>query len=232
MRYLIIGLGIYGSNLAIDLTNMGAEVVGADIRPSNVEAIKEYVSTAYIVDGTDETSLGVLPLKNIDIAIVAIGENFGASIKTVAILKKHGVKCIYARAIDQLHQSILEGLNVQRILKPEQRAASDLVSELGLGTSVKSMKVDDDSYVMRFDVPEFLTGTSYSKLIQDGLCGLRIIAATRPKQKTNILGISTSSAALLDISASEATVEAGDQILCFGTKNDYRNLYKHIDANQ
>ena len=141
MKYLIIGLGIYGSNLAIDLTEMGAEVIGADIRPSNVEAIKEYVSTVYIVDSTDETALGVLPLKNIDIAIVAIGENFGASIKTVALLKKHEVKCIYARAIDSLHQSILEGLHVQRILKPEQRAATDLVSELGLGTSIKKQSI-------------------------------------------------------------------------------------------
>ena len=230
MRYLIIGLGIYGSNLATDLTDMGAEVIGADIRPANVEAIKEYVSTAYIVDATDETSLGVLPLKNIDIAIVAIGENFGASIKTVAILKKHGVKCIYARAIDQLHQSILEGLNVQRILKPEQRAASDLVSELGLGSQVKSMQVDSESYVMRFDAPQFLTGISYAKIAEEGLYGLKLIAATRPKQKTNLLGLKVEEMEQIAISDAEAFVNDGDQLLCFGRKSDFRNLYKHIET--
>lgn len=46
MRYLIIGLGIYGSNLARDLTDMGHEVIGADIRSANVEAVKDYISTA------------------------------------------------------------------------------------------------------------------------------------------------------------------------------------------
>ncbi len=53
MRYRIIGLGIYGSNLARDLTDMGHEVIGADIRAANVEAIKDYISTAYILDSTD-----------------------------------------------------------------------------------------------------------------------------------------------------------------------------------
>ena len=42
MRYLIIGLGIYGSNLALDLTNQGHEVIGADNRQANIDAIKEY----------------------------------------------------------------------------------------------------------------------------------------------------------------------------------------------
>lgn len=100
MRYLIIGLGIYGSNLARDLTDMGHEVIGADIRSANVEAVKDYISTAYILDSTDEPSLAALPLKNVDLVIVAIGENFGASVKTVALLRKLGIRKIYARAID------------------------------------------------------------------------------------------------------------------------------------
>ena len=56
----------------------------------DVEAIKDYISTAYIIDSTDEISLSVLPLKNVDLVIVAIGENFGASIRTVALLKNSG----------------------------------------------------------------------------------------------------------------------------------------------
>ena len=147
MRYLIIGLGIYGTNLAIDLTEMGHEVIGADIKPSIVEGIKDYISTAYIIDSTDEISLSALPLNNIDLVIVAIGENFGASIKTVALLKKLGVPHIYARAIDKLHESILEGFELDRILTPEQRAAKDLVNEMGVGSSIESLSVDDESYM-------------------------------------------------------------------------------------
>lgn len=63
MRYLIIGLGIYGTNLARDLTDLGNEVIGADVRSTNVEAIKDYISTAYTIDSTDPAALAVLPLK-------------------------------------------------------------------------------------------------------------------------------------------------------------------------
>lgn len=130
MRYLIIGLGIYGSNLALDLTKMGHEVIGADNRESIVESIKDSISTAYIIDSTDAASLQMLPLKNVDIVIVAIGENFGASVRTVALLKSLGVEHIYARAIDKLHESILEGFRVDRIITPEQRAPATLSKKL------------------------------------------------------------------------------------------------------
>ena len=164
MRYLIIGLGIYGSNLAVDLTNMGHEVIGADVNASLVEAIKDYISTAYIIDSTDEISLSVLPLKNVDLVIVAIGENFGASIRTVALLKKFGVSHIYARAIDKLHESILQGFEIDRILTPEQRAAKDLVHEMALGSDIESMNIDDDSYILKFTVPDYFIGLKYSCL--------------------------------------------------------------------
>ena len=88
MRYLIIGLGIYGSNLARDLTNMGHEVIGADRSAMLVDNIKDDISTAYVIDSTDETALSALPLSVVDLVIVAIGENFGATINTVALLKK------------------------------------------------------------------------------------------------------------------------------------------------
>lgn len=50
MKYLIIGLGIYGGNLARDLTDMGHEVIGVDLRRANVEAVKDYISTVYVID--------------------------------------------------------------------------------------------------------------------------------------------------------------------------------------
>lgn len=152
MKYLIIGLGIYGANLARDLTEMGHEVIGADDCQSNIESLKNYISTVYLIDSTEENQLAVLPLLNVDLVIVAIGENFGASIKTVALLKKAGVKHIYARAIDTLHEAILQSFEIDRIITPEQRAAEDLTHELELGTEVTTLKVDADNVVVNFAV--------------------------------------------------------------------------------
>ncbi len=240
MRYLIIGLGIYGSNLARDLTDMGHEVIGADLRATNVEAIKEYISTAYILDSTDEASLSALPLKNVDLVIVAIGENFGASVKTVALLRKIGVRKIYARAIDELHQSILEGLKVERILTPEQRAAHDLVNEMELSSTVATLRIGRDTFAMRFRAPDIFHHMRYSDITPDTLHGLRLIAAARPSSHDNILGISHDVMESLTLpdpadstrdstSGNDIRVEPGDMLLCLGTTAAYKSLFRALN---
>ena len=219
MKFLIIGLGIYGENLARDLTEMGHDVIGADICRSNVESLKNFISTVYLIDSTDENQLAVLPLLYVDLVIVAIGENFGASIKTVALLKKAGVKHIYARAIDTLHEAILSSFEIDRILTPEQRAAADLTHELELGSHVVSLRVDDDNVVVNFDVPDYLFGLEYKEL-SDKISrnyGLQLIAVSRPEESVNILGIKRPALRLIkDIS--DVTAAAGDTVTIFGLR--------------
>lgn len=227
MRYLIIGLGIYGTNLAIDLTNMGHEVIGADVNHSLVDAIKDYISTAYILDATDESALTALPLNNVDLVIVAIGENFGASIRIVALLKKLQVAHIYARAIDNLHESILESFEIDRILTPEQRAASDLVNEMGVGGNVSSLRIDDDNFILKFKVPAKFIGEPYSSLDFGKDYNLKLIAVTRLKPTRNALGIIRKRHELLD-SLENERVEADDIIICQGTAQSYRDMYRHL----
>lgn len=230
MRYLIIGLGIYGSNLAIDLTKMGHEVIGADISAEKVEAIKDYIDTTYIVDSTEESALNVLPLKNVDLVIVAIGENFGASVKTVGLLKSMGVTRIYARAIDKIHKAILDGLDIQRILTPEQRAAHDLVNEMELGTRVDSMMVDNKNYILKFELPEYFHGMTYDDLKNSNRFGLTLIAATRLEPGRNILGIKRRAAQVLDIDNDKSLrVEAGDVVVCYGSTDVYTKMFRSID---
>lgn len=231
MRYLIIGLGIYGSNLAIDLTSMGHEVIGADVSSSLVESIKDYITTAYIIDSTDELSLSALPLKTVDLVIVAIGENFGASIKTVALLKKLGVEHIYARAIDPLHESILEGFNIDRILTPEQRAASDLVHEMALGAGVQSLRVDDTHYILKFPVPDYFIGMKYSAIDFPRTYGMHLIAVTRLARSKNVLAIERDHPRIIPLQeAEDSPVEAGDVITCLGTSRSYRDLTTRIQG--
>lgn len=234
MRCLIIGLGIYGFNLAVDLTNQGHEVIGADINPSLVEGIKDYISAAYIIDSTDEAALGVLPLVGVDLVIVAIGENFGASVKTVALLKKFGVKRIYARAIDQLHESILEGLHVDRIITPEQRAADDLTQEMALGDGAEVLKVTDGSYVLKFTAPDYFVGLKYSALDMTGDFGLTLIAVVRPTESKNILGLSGKKPELLNLGSDaddELRVEKGDIFTCFGSAAAYRAMLRRVSLS-
>lgn len=228
MRYLIIGLGIYGSNLAVDLTAMGHEVIGADSDSTLVEALKEKISTAYIIDSTDETALSVLPLKTVDLVIVAIGEKFGASIKTVALLRKLGVKNIYARAVDEIHETVLQGFKVNRILTPEQRAARELTRELELDCNVDSMRIDAENYIIRFKVPEYYEGTPLSDLNFEKDFGITLVAVSRPTPRRNFLGITNNELHRLENPAPDTRLEKGDVLTVLGSQRGFRELFHHI----
>ena len=219
MRYLIIGLGIYGQNLARDLQDMGHEVVGVDSDESRVDQMKDTLATVYCVDTTEASALNVLPYKNCDLVVVCIGENFGASVKTVALLKQAGVKHIYARAIDPLNQAILECFELDRILMPEQHAAADLAREIRLGRDITTMDITDDIFMVKAPVDEYHEGKSYVDMVAEAAKTaegskdfVRIIAATRPVKRLSLLKVATFGQTMLDITDPSVIAQKGDVI--------------------
>ena len=123
MKFLIIGLGNFGSTLAQTLTDNGHQVIGIDHDSRKVELIKDRIAFAYIMDATEPLALRSLPLTDMDSVIVAIGQSMEHSLRTVAALKQLNVDNIYARALDTTHKSILEAMNVGKIFIPESYAA-------------------------------------------------------------------------------------------------------------
>ena len=158
MKYIVIGLGNYGGKLAEELTVLGHEVIGVDVREHYVDHLKDKIATAFVLDATDEIALSVLPLKSVDVVIVAIGEDLGASVRVVSLLKKNKVKHIYARAIDDVHKTVLEAFSLDRILTPEKEAARMLVQLLELNASVEPFQIDEEHYIFKFNVPAKLAG--------------------------------------------------------------------------
>lgn len=123
MKYLVIGLGNFGSTLACKLTDMGHDVIGVDSNEHRIEDIKEKIAVSYILDATEKVALRSLPLDEVDCAVVAIGQSMDTALRTVAALKELRVSQIYARALDLTHKSILEAMSVQKIFIPESFAA-------------------------------------------------------------------------------------------------------------
>ena len=228
MRYLVIGLGIYGSNLAKDLASMGHEVIGVDIKKSAVEALKNDISTVYCVDTTDAASLGVLPFKNVDLVIVAIGENFGASVKTVALLKNSGVRHIYARAADALHHSILKWFDIDRILVPEQRAANDLAMEMILGTDVMTMRVASETFVAKFRLPQYYVGKTYGDIAKSLEGMIRLVTVARSQERKSVIGINQPELETICGDYTDVAAEAGDVITCLGNRKALLKMMRQI----
>ena len=226
MKYIIIGLGNYGHVLAEELSVLGHEVIGADISESRVDSIKDKVATAFVIDATDELSLAVLPLNSVDIVIVAIGENFGASIRVVALLKQKKVQHIYARAIDAVHRSVLEAFNLEKILTPEEDAARSLVQLLDFGTNMEAFRVDSEYYVVKFSVPEKFIGYFVNELNLDEEFHLKLIGLKRANRIENCLGISLTEHSIVNELPENDKIQEGDELVCYGKYRDFQKFWK------
>lgn len=229
MKYIIIGLGNYGYRLAADLSGLGCEVIGVDVNDSKVEAIKNNVATAFTIDATDEQALSVLPLNSVDIVMVTIGENFGASVRVVALLKKLKVAHIYARAIDEVHRSVLEAFNLDRILTPEVDAAQQLIQQLEFAkVAVVSYPIENDYYVIKFALPERFIGFSYNELMWDQEFNIKIIGVIRGKSMENCLGIQITETDVTNTVSEDDEIKENDILVCYGRQTDFKRLWKKL----
>ncbi|MBN1525951.1 MAG: TrkA family potassium uptake protein [Spirochaetales bacterium] len=117
--FAVIGLGTFGKKVCEVLSEKGGQVIAMDHSEENIEKIKETVTTAILIDATDEASLLKAPLDEVDIAIVGIGDNFEASILATALLRKRGIPYILARAVSDIHQTVLRQVGANEVINLE-----------------------------------------------------------------------------------------------------------------
>ena len=224
MKCIIIGLGTYGKVLAVEFTEYGHEVIGADNDASRVERVKDSCAAVFQIDACDELALSVLPLKKVDVVIVAIGRNLGASVRVVALLKKLGVKHIYARANDYVHKSILQAFDIEKVLIPEERAARSLVRQMDLGVKTDLFRVDDTYCVYKFRIPERFVGLLANDLRLYEEFHLKIIAVKKREKVHNFIGIEYNASVVVNTTEDDQPLERDDELVCYGKESDFRKL--------
>ena len=98
MRYVVIGIGKYGSRIALEMAGRGAEVFAIDCVEERVEQVADDVAIAITMDSTDPKALRSQKLEGMDAAVVAIGENFEATVLTTLNLMDLGIPRVIVRA--------------------------------------------------------------------------------------------------------------------------------------
>lgn len=159
MKFCIIGLGFFGKNLALTLSHARIEVMAIDVDAAKVEAVKDEVSHAVILDTSQSEALGKLPLNDFDAVIVAIGEDFQASIFTVAHLQEFGVRRIIARVINPIHEKLLRLMKIEEIILPEAESAHRMAQSLVRGV-LNSLDLTGGFVIVEAKVPAEIVGLS------------------------------------------------------------------------
>lgn len=221
MKYIVIGLGAFGSQLSARLTSLGHEVIGADMNSSVCDVQRDRLSGIVCLDSSSSHALEILPLMDAEAVIVSIGTDFASSIQTVAQLRKAGVKRIIARGINDVHIGVLQVLGVDKIIFPESDGAESLAQSLTYGDFISSYKIDATHYVMEFLVPHQLIGQTIESSAMWSAYRLKTIALKKMAQRRNTLGL-THSVREVDEDLSPMTVlEAGDILVIYGTIKSY-----------
>ncbi len=123
-RFVVIGLGRFGTKLAIALSMSGAEVIAIDKDRNPIEMIRDQVSLAVRLDSTDEEAMKAQGVGKADVAIVGMGQqNFESAILTVVNLRQMGITQIYARAESLTQGEVFSKVGATEVIYPEIESA-------------------------------------------------------------------------------------------------------------
>lgn len=175
----VIGLGQFGSQLAVGLSQKGFEVVGIDSEVESVNDIKDMVSQAIILDSTEEQAMRAVSIDNVDIAVVAIGSNVQSSLLTAALLQKFNIKDIYVRAIEPLQESILQSMGVKNIINIEKEMGKQLSYTISSGKVGRYIEISNQHSLIEIKTPVRFIGKTLKEL------------KLRSRFSINIVGIKT-----------------------------------------
>ncbi len=181
-QFAVIGLGRFGTSVAITLYRMGYEVLAIDSSPEKVQAIANDVTHAVEADATDEVALKALGLNNCDVVVVAIGQDIKASILATLVLKGAGVPRVVAKAQDDLHGKVLEKVGADQVIYPERdmgiRVANNLVST----NVLDHIELSADHTIAEVIIPASFEGKTLGQLNLRARYGLNVLAIKRNEQ--------------------------------------------------
>lgn len=132
-QYLVIGLGRFGSAVAIELQRQGMEVLAVDRDMERVEQHRRLLTEVVRADAMDRAALEQLGAPAFETAVVTIGGDVTASCTVTMLLKELGVKQVIVKTYDDFHSRMLVKLGADKVVFPErdmgQRIAHNIVSE-------------------------------------------------------------------------------------------------------
>lgn len=177
--FAVIGLGRFGAAMASTLAQLGHEVIGIDGSDDRVNSLADQIAQAVKLDATDERALRAAGIKDVDVAVVSIGENIEASLLVVTLVKELGIPNIVAKAVTPLHGRILEKLGVTRVVYPEREMATRLAHSLVIPNVLDYVELSGDFSIVEVPAPPDFYGKTLRDIGLRARFGLTTIAIKR-----------------------------------------------------
>jgi trk system potassium uptake protein TrkA len=225
MKYIVIGLGSLGREIAKNQTKIGNEIIGVDINMHRVENIKNNIAGAICLDSTDEDSLKLLPIKEVDAIFVTYGKNFGISVQTVALLKSFGAGRMIVRSISPIHETVIRSIGVAEIMTPEKDFSSMYVAQTILGDRCLQWdRITDTHHLFKIKTPGVLVNQSIETIDVEENFNVRLVAIERLTEVKNMLGMVQKQYMVIQRLTNDLVIEQEDILVIFGKIEGLKKL--------
>lgn len=236
MKYCVIGLGIFGRHLCTHLASLGAELLAIDPREENVAAVKDFVSAAVVLDFADPAPFAQYPIHEMDAVVIAIGDNFEASMMLTLRVQELRAKKVICRVLSPMHERLLRLLNVERLVVPEEFAARGLAHSMMISGVVDGYDLGDGHVIIEATVPPGLAGKTLEQVAlvfrKYRILLVTVKRAVRHPIISRVLPVSSGDydhdeRATLGVPKLDVEFRSDDVLVLFGAE---KNLPRFLDA--
>jgi len=184
MRYAVIGLGEFGTSVALGLAKRGGEVIAVDIKMERVTAVRDHVALAVRMDASEPGALAMHGIGDVDVLIAGISNNFEAQVLLVVHARQRGIPKIIARATTAEHILVLKAVGADEVFNPEEEAARWAVQRLLVRNITNYFELADGFSVVEVAIPETIVGKTIQQLDLQKKFRFNLLAIKRPPPAT------------------------------------------------
>ncbi len=211
-EFLVVGLGRFGRDLALNLAADRQSVLAVDRNRERVQGVADHVDAALVADTTDESVLAELHPERMTCAVVAIGGgNIESSILTCSLLHQFQVPRLVARAASALHSRVLRAVGVDEVISPEADMAARLARRLAHPNIFDQIELGDQVDLAEIGLPEAFADKSLIELDVRRKYGVSVVAIRR--QGKILAGF-----------AGSERLQSGDVLLVLGPRDHISRL--------
>ncbi|WP_055479558.1 potassium channel family protein [Sphaerimonospora mesophila] len=179
---VVVGLGRFGTSLALELTRRGTEVLAIDRRPKVVQNLAGHITHVVTADSTDIEALRQLGVPDFYRAVVAIGGDLEASILTASLMVELEIDDIWAKAVSRQHGQILSRIGVHHVVFPEHDMG-ERVAHMVSGRMLDYVEVDENFALVKTRPPKEYVGVPLGESNLRRKHGVTVVAVKSPGEE-------------------------------------------------
>ncbi|MDY5045444.1 TrkA family potassium uptake protein [Phascolarctobacterium sp.] len=209
-QFLVAGLGLFGTSVAVTLQGLGYDVYALDSDESIVQDLSMQLPYVVCGDASDKKTLQSLPLEDVDVAVVAIG-NVERNMMATMLLKELGIKQVVSKAINSLHGAMLSKIGADKVIFAERDMGERLAHNLISAGVMDYIELSSEISVMSLPIPTEFIGKNL------------IEADLRRRYDVNVVAIKRDGRTIVNPKAQEV-FQPEDEIIVLGTHEGVKRM--------